>query len=113
MAVAAASALFLGPGTAHADISASAEPAPGGVLITIGSHAGSGPQIHGPCLFTSTVQGSSLGKPLPSINVPFLLPEQGSAIVRLPSYQTGSTWNVKVSCPGWGGRTTQYTTMVW
>lgn len=110
---AATSALFLGAGTAQADIYAQAERAPGGVAITVASATGGGPKMSGRCLLTSTVQGSSFGKPLPSINVPFFLPEQSPATVRLPGYPTGSTWNIKVSCPGPGGRTAQYTTVVW
>lgn len=109
----ATAGLFLGAGTAHADIAATAERAPGGVVFTVGSAAGGSPQISGMCLFTSTVQGNALGKPLPAINVPFFLPEQSPATVRLPSYPTGSTWNIKISCPGFGGRNTQYTTVVW
>lgn len=110
----AAVALLLGAGPAQADITASAEPAVGGVAVTVRSTAGAGgPQINGMCLYTATVQGNSLGRPLPPLSVPFFLPEQGTATLRIPSYQTGSTWNVKVTCPSWGGPVSQYTTMVW
>lgn len=110
---AGAAALFLGAGTAQADISASAQPVVGGVAISIASTAGSGPQVSGACLFTSTVQGSALGKPLPTVNLPFFLPQQGPATIRLPGFPTGSTWNIKVSCPGARGPNAQYTTVVW
>ena len=110
---AAVSALFLGAGTAQADIAAAAERAPGGVIITVGSAAGSSPQMNGTCLFSATVRGNPFGKPLPALNIPFFLPEQSPGTLRFPSYPTGSTWDVKVNCPGPMGRDVQYTTMVW
>ena len=107
-------ALLLGTGPAQADVTASAEPTLGGVAVTVGSTAGdAGPAVSGMCLYTATVQGNSLGRPLPPLSVPFFLPEGGTATLRIPSYQTGSTWNVKITCPSWGGPISQYTTMVW
>ena len=95
--------LFLGAGTAHAQqrISVGAMSAPGGVNVFVESLAGGGEQApSGWCNYTSTVQGDPVGKPAPALGVPFFLsPATHSALLWFPSYPTGSTWNVTVSCP--------------
>ena len=108
---AAPAALFLGAGTAQADVWARADSAPGGVDVWVGSFPGAhGPQISGWCTFTSRVRGDPWGKPLPATDVPFFLPERDAARLWLPSYPTGSTWDVTVNCPNTGP---QLTTVVW
>jgi hypothetical protein len=114
MAVAAAApaALFLGAGSARADnILASARSAPGGVDVLIWAPAADPADApSGWCTYTSTVRGNPIGKPLPAINVPFYLPASNSARLWFPSYPTGSTWDIKVSCPNSGP---QFTSLVW
>jgi hypothetical protein len=117
-AVAAASAtLCLGAGTAQADVWANPNSAPGGVDVWVGSGPGpQGPPMSGWCTYTSVVQGNPWGKPAPAFNVPFFLPEDGPARLWFPSYPTGSTWDITVTCPGPGGgeaRITERTTTVW
>jgi hypothetical protein len=95
--------LLAGTGTAHAEqwIGVWARSAPGGVDVVVQSGAGGGEVApSGWCTYTSTVQGNPIGKPLPAIDVPFYIsPDNGSARLWFPSYPTGSTWNVTVSCP--------------
>lgn len=120
-ALAAPAVLFLGAGAAHADIFVQANSAPGGVDVTVSSWAGGSPSIGGWCTYTSTVQGNPIGKPVPAINVPFFLgPLAGQpgnqARLWFPSYPTGSTWDISVTCPGPGGgesRITENSTVVW
>jgi len=110
-AAAAPAALFLGAGSAHADVGARAVPAPGGVDVYVDSWEGvNEPNISGWCTFTSRVRGNPWGKPLPASDVPFYLPENGPTRLWLPSYPTGSTWDITVSCPNTGP---QHTTLVW
>lgn len=108
-AAVAPAALFLGAGTAQADIWANAGSAPGGVDVTIFT-LGAPDAPSGWCTFTSKVRGTPWGKPLPARNVPFYLPEGGGARLWFPSYPTGSTWDVTVNCPNTGP---QFTTLVW
>lgn len=108
--VAAPVALFVGAGTAQADISASARSAPGGLDVLVNSFNGNGLAPGGWCTFTSRVQGNPIGKPLPATNVPFFLETGGQARLWFPSYPTGSTWDITVNCPGTGPQTT---TLVW
>ena len=106
--------LFLGAGTAHANIGVTATSAPGGVDVWVQSWAGDSPPISGWCTYTSVVQGNPFGKPAPAFNVPFYLENQ--ARLWFPSYPTGSTWDISVTCPGPGGgesRITESTTVVW
>ncbi|MGD9618579.1 MAG: hypothetical protein AB7G47_12285 [Mycolicibacterium sp.] len=114
---AATGALLLDAGIASADVGVRSVPAPGGVDVYVNSwHGNGGPPMSGWCSYTSTVQGDPIGKPLPAINVPFFLPENGPARLWFPSFPTNSTWNIAVTCPGPGGgeaRITQYTTAVW
>ncbi len=111
-AAVAPATLFLGAGTAQAAqgpwVSAFANSAPGGVDIHIFSNGN--PQPGGLCSYTSIVQGTQWGKPLPAFNVPFHLQEGGEARLWFLSYPTGSTWDIWVNCPNTG---TQYTTVVW
>jgi len=109
-AVAAPAALFLGAGTAQAAIWASAMAAPGGVDVLIHSPNVPADAPSGWCTFTSRVRGNPWGKPLPATDVPFYLPPGGGARLWLPSYPTGSTWDVTVNCPNTGP---QLTTVVW
>ena len=112
MAAAAAPAiLLLGAGTAQADVGARTVPAPGGVDVYVDSWGV--PTVSGWCTYTSTVRGNPVGKPLPAINVPFFLPENGPARLWFPSYPTNSTWDISITCPGGGGQITQATTVVW
>jgi len=103
-------ALFLGAGTAQAGVWADANSAPGGVDVVIASFDNPLVAPTGWCTYTSTVRGNPWGKPLPANNVPFYLPEGGSARLWFPSYPTGSTWDVTVNCPNTGP---QLTTVVW
>lgn len=116
-AVAAPALLFLGAGTAQADVTVNAGSAPGGVDVWVQSGPGAnGPGMSGWCTYTSFVQGDPFGKPAPAINVPFFLPQGAPARLWFPSYPTGSTWNISVTCPGPGGgesRITESTTTVW
>lgn len=109
-AVAAPASLFLGAGTAQADIWASAMSAPGGVDVLIHSPDLPADAPSGWCTYTSTVRGNPIGKPLPAINVPFYLREGGAARLWFPSFPTGSTWDITVNCPNTGP---QFTTVVW
>lgn len=115
--VAAPAMLFLGAGTAQAGMTAGANPGPGGVdvVVTTFPNAIGDTAPSGWCLFNSSVVGNPIGKPLPAIDVPFYLPENrpgGQAQSRLwfPSYPTGSTWNISVSCPN---AAPQFTQLVW
>ena len=111
VAVAAPAMLFLGAGTAQARILAQASSAPGGVDVLILSDddvPANAPS--GWCTYTSTVRGNPIGKPLPAINVPFYLQENGFARLWFPSYPTGATWDITVNCPNTGP---QFTTLVW
>ena len=108
-AVAAPVTLFLGAGTAQADVWGSASSAPAGVDVSIFSF-GNPDAPSGWCTFTSRVRGNPWGKPLPATDVPFFLPERGSARLWFPSYPTGSTWDVTVNCPNTGP---QFTQVVW
>lgn len=116
-AVAAPAMLFLGAGTAQAGMNASVTPAPGGVDVwvsTFPADAGE-PAPSGWCLFNSSVLGNPIGKPLPAINIPFYLPENGpgqKSVSHLwfPSYPTGSTWNISVECPN---AAPQFSQLVW
>ena len=110
-ALAAPATLFLGGGTAQADVGARVVPAPGGVDVFIWSWGV--PTVSGWCTYTSTVRGNPIGKPLPALNVPFYLPENGDARLWFPSYPTGSTWDISITCPGGGGQITQTTSVVW
>lgn len=101
-ALATPAMLFLGAGTGHAaaDIWVWTNSAPGGVDVFVQTAAGEG-GLSGSCNYTSTVQGNPTGKPLPALGVPFTIPTAGPHVARLwfPSYPTGSTWNVVVTCP--------------
>ncbi|MGV1006620.1 MAG: hypothetical protein ACOYEV_18060 [Candidatus Nanopelagicales bacterium] len=116
-AVAAPAMLFLGAGTAQANMNAFANPAPGGVDVwvqTLPPVAG-GTAPSGWCTFNSSVVGNPIGKPLPAINVPFYLPESGPGVpsasrLWFPSYPTGSTWNISVECPNAAPQVSQ---LVW
>lgn len=119
MAAAAAvpTMLFLSAGTAHAGMNAAVNPAPGGVDVWVNTwpaNAGeSAPS--GWCLFNSSVVGNPIGKPLPAIDVPFYLPENGpgapaTSHLWFPSYPTGSTWNISVQCPNAAPQVSQ---LVW
>lgn len=115
--VAAPAMLFLGPGTAQADLGTSANPAPGGVDVWVQTWPAAADQTapSGWCLFNSSVVGNPIGKPLPAINVPFYLPENGpgapsASRLWFPSYPTGSTWNISVECPNAGPQVSQ---LVW
>ena len=115
-ATAAPALLFLSGGTAHANIGVTAGSAPGGVDVFINSWAGDSPPISGWCTYTSVVRGDPFGKPAPVFNVPFYLAPGGSSRLWFPSYPTGSTWDISVTCPGPGGgeaRITESTTVVW
>ncbi len=97
---------FLGAGTAHAQqgILVQPIPAPGGVDVVVLSDADDGQKpLSGWCTYTSTVQGDPVGKPLPALGVPFYLMPAGALPPRarlwFPSYPTGSTWNITVTCP--------------
>ena len=116
-AVAAPATLFLGAGTAQANMSAWAVAAPGGVDVFVSTWpANPGePAPSGWCTYNASVVGNPIGKPLPAINVPFYLPENGpgaQAHSRLwfPSYPTGSTWNISVECPN---AAPQFSQLVW
>lgn len=95
--------LFLGAGAAHAQqgIFVQPVPAPGGVDVMVASGADNGDEpLSGWCKYTSTVQGNPIGKPLPALGVPFYLPAAGvPSRLWFPSYPTGSTWNISISCP--------------
>ena len=102
--VAAPAMMFLGAGTAQAGMAAKASPAPGGVDVTVTTWPANAGEAapSGWCLFNSSVVGNPIGKPLPAINVPFYLPENGApsqSRLWFPSYPTGSTWNITVECP--------------
>jgi hypothetical protein len=103
VAVVTPTMLLAGPGTAHAaqQIGVWATSAPGGVDVVVVSGADGGEVApSGWCTYTSTVQGNPIGTPLPAINVPFYIsPDNRTARLWFPSYPTGSTWNVIVSCP--------------
>ena len=105
-AVAAPAMLFTGAGTAQASMNANANPSPGGVdvMVTTWPNEAGETAPSGWCLFNSSVVGNPIGKPLPAINVPFYLPENGpgamsSSRLWFPSYPTRSTWNITVECP--------------
>lgn len=105
-AVAAPAMLLLGAGTAQASMNANANPSPGGVdvVVTTWPNEAGGTAPSGWCLFNSSVVGNPIGKPLPAIDVPFYLPENGPGAVSssrlwFPSYPTRSTWNISVECP--------------
>lgn len=101
-ALATPAMLFLGVGTGHAavDLAVWATSAPGGVDVLVET-AGGDHGLSGWCSYTSTVQGNPFGKPLPALGVPFYIAPDAPHIARLwfPSYPTGSTWNVTVTCP--------------
>ncbi|MGI9164230.1 MAG: hypothetical protein ACR2JI_15105 [Mycobacterium sp.] len=104
--VAAPAMLFPGAGTAQASMNAGANPSPGGVdvMVTTWPNAAGESAPSGWCLFNSSVVGNPIGKPLPAINVPFYLPENGPGAVSqsrlwFPSFPTHSTWNITVECP--------------
>lgn len=102
-AVVAPATLLLGTGTAHAvqGVGVWTTSAPGGVDVNVMSLGEDGsPAPSGWCTYTSTVQGNPFGKPAPALGVPFYLPPQHT-VARLwfPSYPTGSTWNITISCP--------------
>ena len=82
-AVAAPAALFLGAGTAQADVRANAIPGAGGVTVVIQSLPPAAPS--GQCTYTARAQGDPIGKPAPAINVPFFLPPNGDAALWFPS----------------------------
>ena len=103
-AVAAPAALFLGAGTAQADVRANAIPGAGGVTVVIQSLPPAAPS--GQCTYTARAQGDPIGKPAPAINVPFFLPPNGDAALWFPSFPTDSIWDITVSCPVGG---TQHT----
>lgn len=102
-AVVAPAMMSVGAGTAHAGqmIGVWAVSAPGGVDVFVRSGADAGEVApSGWCTYTSTVQGNPIGKPAPALGVPFYIaPDNPSARIWFPSYPTGSTWNVTVSCP--------------
>ncbi|MCW1957484.1 MAG: hypothetical protein KIH64_002850 [Mycobacterium sp.] len=113
--VAAPAMLFLGAGTAQANMDVASRPAPGGmdVVVTTWSNNPGEPAPAGWCLFNSRVVGNPIGKPLPAIDVPFYLPEGASpATSRLwfPTYPTGATWNISVACPN---SAPQFSQIVW
>jgi len=115
--VAAPAMLFLGAGTAHAGMGASANPAPGGVDVWVQTWPANAGETapSGWCTFNSSVVGNPIGKPLPAVNIPFYLPENrpgAPSMSRMwfPSYPTGSTWNVSVECPN---AAPQVSTLVW
>ncbi|MGD9618577.1 MAG: hypothetical protein AB7G47_12275 [Mycolicibacterium sp.] len=109
-AAAAPATLFLGAGSAHADIWARAMAAPGGVDVLIHSPNDPADAPSGWCTYSATARGNPIGKPLPAINVPFYLQPGGAARLWFPSYPTGSTWDVRVNCPNTGP---QFTQVVW
>ena len=101
-ALATPAMLFAGAGTAQAspELSVWTVPTLGGVNVFV--KTADGPDgLSGTCAYTSTVQGDPVGKPVPVFGVPFTIPTAGPHHARLwfPSYQTGSTWNVTVTCP--------------
>ena len=101
-ALATPAVLFLGAGTAQAspDLAVWTVPTLGGVNVFV--KTADGPDgLSGWCTYTSTVQGDPVGKPAPVFGVPFNIPASSShhATIWFPSYQTGSTWNVTVTCP--------------
>ena len=116
-AVAAPAMLFLGAGTAHADMHTMVVPALGGVDVWVTTFP-SNPAESAPsgwCTYNSTVMGNPIGKPLPAINVPFYLPETGPgnksrSHLWFPSYPTGSTWSVSVECPN---AAPQFSQVIW
>jgi len=112
-AVVAPAVLFVGAGTAQADVSAATNSAPGGVDVEIGSFDGPGPGVIEPsgwCTYTAAVRGNPIGKPLPAINVPFYLEAGRWSRLWFPSYTPGSTWDISVNCPNTGP---QFTQVVW
>jgi hypothetical protein len=115
--VTAPAMMFLGAGTAHAGMNSAARPAPGGLDIVVTTWPGNAAETapSGWCLFNSSVVGNPIGKPLPAINVAFYLPEVGPGApsqsrLWLPSYPTGSTWNISVECPNAAPQVSQ---LVW
>ena len=116
-AMAAPAMLFLGAGTAHAIMNVGANPGPGGVdvVVTTWPNAAGESAPSGWCVFNSSVVGNPIGKPLPAIDVPFYLPENGPGAMSqsrlwFPSYSTRSTWNISVACPN---AAPQFSQLVW
>lgn len=103
----AASALFVGAGSAQADITADILPGNGGVTTIIHAVDGDLPAPSGACTYSASAQGNPFGKPLPAVNWPIVLPDHGAATVWFPSYPTGSTWDISVDCPNGGRQWTQ------
>lgn len=103
---AAPAALYLGAGSAQAfpinfqpPLAVWTTSAPGGVDVHVQSPAAG---LSGWCTYSSFVRGNPIGKPLPAINVPFYLGSAGDvneATLWFPSYPTGATWDITVSCP--------------
>ena len=116
-AVAASAASFLGAGTAHAGMNAVPTPAPGGLDVMVITWPENPGMVapSGWCTCDSSVVGNPIGKPLPAIDVPFYLPENPPGAgtqsrLWFPSFPTGSTWNITVSCPN---SPPQFSQLVW
>jgi len=116
-AAAAPAMMFLCAGVAHAGVGVNVNPAPGGVdvWLTTWPDNPADPAPSGWCKYNSTVVGNPWGKPLPAIDVPFYLPpnppgQPSNSHLFFPSYPTGSTWNITVSCPD---APPQFTQAVW
>ena len=92
--------LFTGAGTAHAGTSVSPTSDAFGVTVKITSTGNPLNRSSGLCFYTATPTNVPFGvlPPLPVYDVPFVLQENTPYSLWFPGLQTGTTWDVKVSC---------------
>ncbi|MEO3758497.1 hypothetical protein ABGB19_09470 [Mycobacterium sp. B14F4] len=89
---AAAAALFAGAGSAHAFTWVNTNTDALGVTVHVMSFGG--PASSGWCTYTAIPNGPGV----PVYGVPFYLQENGTHNLWFPGIQTGTTWDVDVSC---------------
>jgi hypothetical protein len=99
-AAAVPAALFFGAGTAQAETAVVPFSDALGVsvhVISVGPTPSSGL-----CTYTATpgIVPPGVLPPLPVYNVPFVLQENAVHKLWFPGVQSGTTWDVKVDCPG-------------
>ena len=93
--------LFAGAGTAQADTWVNTSTDALGVTVHVYSFGG--PASGGWCSYTAVPNGPGV----PVYGVPFYLQENGTHYLWFPGVQTGTTWNVDVSCANGANSPTQ------
>jgi hypothetical protein len=101
-AMAAPAVLFAGAGTAQADTFVNTTTDALGVTVHVFSYGA--PAHGGWCSYTAVPTN---GPGIPVYGVPFYMQQNGNHDLWFPGIQTGSTWDVDITCSTGGSSATQ------